>query len=101
VNSTVINHPVKVVSTSQTLPVTSEYFLAEPGVGSINLTLPPVAGGLEIGVKLVNGGSGFTATLLPQSGTIDGAANYLLSSNYQFVRLLSDGTNWYIVGKAP
>ncbi len=34
-------------------------------------------------------------TVTPQTGTIDGAANVVINTNYGSVRTYSDGTNWF------
>jgi hypothetical protein len=41
--------------------------------------------------------SAFTVTIVPASGTLDGAANVVLTIQYQSVTIQTDGTNWYII----
>jgi hypothetical protein len=31
--------------------------------------------------------------------TIDGVANYILSLQYEFVQIVSDGSNWFVLGE--
>lgn len=67
--------------------------------GSTNrtLTIPTAsaAAGKEITVKKVDSGSG-NVTI---AGTIDGdAGGFILDLQYEYVSIISDGTNWLIVG---
>jgi len=47
-------------------------------------------------VKKVDANSG-TITITPASGTIDGQSTYPISTQYQSVTLVSDGTNWNLI----
>lgn len=67
--------------------------------GSIVLTLPSAASNLGhwYVFKRLNSGAN-TVTIQPTlSQTIDGAANKVLTSQYEVVRIISNGTNWYII----
>jgi hypothetical protein len=46
-------------------------------------------------VDVKNVGTG-VITVSPASGTIDGAATYQLSVQYQSITIVADGTNWWI-----
>ena len=62
---------------------------------SINVTLPPpVAGMLEI---IKRAGAGNVVILPAASQTIDGSANFTLSSALQTTTVTSDGVNYYLV----
>jgi hypothetical protein len=63
------------------------------GNGTFNVTLPAATAGMVVDVKNVGTG---VVTVLPAAGTIDGAANYPLSVQYQSVTVVADGTNWWI-----
>lgn len=39
---------------------------------------------------------GYNLILSPLAGTIDGAATYSMTAQYQVVRLISDGANWFL-----
>lgn len=84
-------------SANATLTSVEKTVLATGGAGGIVLTLPAVSKGLEYIVKKVDAGVG-TVTITPASGTIDGAANKVLSAQYAFTRIVCDGTNWFIIG---
>ena len=69
--------------------------------GNATLTLPDAAGGLneEIWVKMTSVANSNTITITPDAGdTIDGAATYVLTTDHEWVKLRSDGTNWMQVG---
>jgi hypothetical protein len=61
--------------------------------GTFNVTLPAATSGAVVDVKNVGTG---VITVAPASGTLDGAANYSLSVQYQSVTVVADGTNWFI-----
>lgn len=60
------------------------------------ITLPAARDGRVIIVKDQSGAAGTNnITVVPASGTIDGAANYVINSNYGLKGFISDGTNWF------
>jgi hypothetical protein len=71
-------------------------------VASITRTLPAAAGvnGYIVTVKKVDSGAG--AVIVQGNGSpaesIDGAITWTLSNQYQYVRLLCDGTSWHVIG---
>jgi hypothetical protein len=88
-----INFPVQF----GTFPET--FVMAASGALGITVTLPPAATvpGRIVTVKKVDAVFA-NVTVAPIAGTIDGNATYLLGNQYQYVRVLSDGSNWKIVG---
>ena len=40
-----------------------------------------------------------TVTIASAGGTIDGVATQALTAQYDFITVVSDGTNWYITGR--
>lgn len=95
VPGTPVTYPLASVTAATT--VKSAITLANATAAAFALTLPAVAAGLTFWIKKTDS-SANTVTITPASGTIDGATNYVLSTQYQFVHLTSDGTNWYIIG---
>lgn len=65
---------------------------------TVNLTSPAST---FTQVVIIKDGKGDAATnnltITPTSGTIDGAASYVLSVNYASVECHFDGTNWWII----
>lgn len=87
----------------QTLAVSSDVTLTASRIHLVNtsavrsLTLPAVAADLVLMVKDASGSAETNnITITPASGTIDGAASLVISSNYGSVYLVSDSTNWFI-----
>jgi hypothetical protein len=67
------------------------------GQAGATVNLPGAVGfNAAILVKKVGAGAAVTVQAAG-SQTIDGAATYSLSTQYKYVRLLSDGSNWQIV----
>lgn len=69
---------------------------ADASGGNFNVTLPAPTANARVTVK--NIGATGTATVLPHATeTIDGAASYPLTSQWQSRDFQSDGTNWLVV----
>ena len=75
-----------------------EIFFITP-TADINVNLPAAAtagDGYKYNIK--NLASGFTLTIDPNSTeTIDGATTFAISTQYQSITIVSDGTNWFII----
>jgi DUF4097 and DUF4098 domain-containing protein YvlB len=70
--------------------------------GGITVTLPSAAtfgSGAVIYIKDRDGNAAGSAITVDAAGseTIDGNLTFSISSNYQSLTLLSDGTNWSII----
>jgi hypothetical protein len=71
--------------------------LANASSEAINMTLPAVFTGQFITIKKTDS-SANTVTITPPSGsTIDGAANKVLTLQYQSITVVCDGANYFIV----
>ncbi len=86
-----VSLPFATKTTTATLSSTEVVALCTGG--PYNVTLPAQSAGRRVYVKKGSGASAIT--ILPASGTIDGAASYILSIAYESVELISDGTNWF------
>lgn len=77
-------------------------FLGDATTASFQLDIPAASAVDEMVVafKKVDSGSN-TVTVAPSSGTIDGASSIILSAQYDFVIVWSNGTSWHIVGRNP
>lgn len=71
---------------------------ATAGPVAIYPTAPVNAVGRVFTIKKVDA-SANAVTIDPASGTVDGADTYVLSTQYQFVTVLSDGSNYFVIGK--
>jgi len=80
--------------------VSGDYLIiADATGGAITMTLPPAAlvPGRIYAFKRIN--SGANAVVVDPSGaeTIDGAATYTLSAQWNSVTIMSNGTAWFII----
>jgi len=76
--------------------------IATSGGSDITRTLPTAAGisGYIVTVKKVDSGAGavIVHTFGSPAESMDGDVQYNLSNRYQYVRLLSDGSSWHVIG---
>jgi hypothetical protein len=59
------------------------------------VNLPTAAAGKKLVIKDESGDA--STNNITVSGTIDGAANYVMAVDYEALTLVSDGTNWFII----
>ena len=90
--------PVMSVTTTYTMNLNDALILCDATGGAFTVTLKPAAECTQklVVIKKIDN----TATVTVDgdgSETIDGATTYSLSSQYQAVRLMSDGTKWHVV----
>ncbi|MEO0090563.1 MAG: hypothetical protein ABIK75_05605 [candidate division WOR-3 bacterium] len=90
-----ISLPVRTVSVNYTATDSDYMILVDASGGARTITLPVVAGRVYIVKKIDT--SGNDVYVVPASGTIDGASNFRLSSQWKCVSVISDGTNYYII----
>jgi len=72
-----------------------EVILADASGGSLTITLTNAAN-IEVTVKKIDSSSN-PVEIVPEAGMIDGEASVSLSSQYEAVRLICDGSNWWKV----
>lgn len=86
--------PVAVAATNQVV-ITK---MAAASAVAVNLPAAPVSGQTHT----IKDGKGDAAannvTITPAAGNIDGAANYVLTQNYESVTLIYNGTEWSVIG---
>jgi len=101
---TLADIPTRVVaeSAAYTATASDQTILATAGATGWALTLPLAASvpiGFELVAKQIDSGVGTVTLTASGSDKIDGAATYVINSQYMFVRLISDGSaNWYVTG---
>lgn len=76
--------------------VAGDIVLASASGGAWALTLPAVASGAWVTVKKTDS-SANAITVTPASGTIDGAATYVIDTQYVSRDFVSNGTDWLVV----
>jgi len=76
--------------------VLEDIYLVDNGASAVNITLPTVTSnsGYKVQVKRLGTAN---VTVTPASGTLDGAANQVLSVQYAAFTCCTDGTNWFII----
>lgn len=81
-----------------TISADREVVLADDASGSITVNLPTAVGvDSLITVKKLSAAAN-TVTVTPDgSETIDGDASYALEDENEFVTLVSDGSNWFVI----
>ncbi len=89
-----LNFAVSAKTGTYPMVVGDDIIVVTSGTFTVTAFTPVGSSGRIIWVK--NAGSG-VVTVATAAGTIDGAATYSLSIQYQSVTLASDGTNWHIV----
>lgn len=73
--------------------------LCTAGAVNIGVSLPAAASckGRIFLIKKIDSGIG-NVQITPAGGTIDGNANWILTNQYSFVRMVSDGVNFDVIG---
>lgn len=92
--------PIFSTAVSLTLDPTDTYVSVDSTGGARTITLPTATPAGKI--FCIKDGAGLSATnnisVVGEAGeTIDGAATYLLDTPYEWVMVISDGTNWLVV----
>jgi hypothetical protein len=74
--------------------------LVTAGASDVTRTLPAVASSTDavVVIKKIDSGAGNVIIEGNGSETVDGALNYTLSNQWQYVRLYCDGTTWHVIG---
>ncbi len=93
-----ITQVFSVLSSSGTFTATADStHLVDTSGASSAVTLPAVSLSRFVHIKDKGNAEANNITITPASGTIDGAANHVINSNYGSVTLVSDGSNWFIL----
>jgi len=77
-----------------------EIITGDAASSAFTITLPTAVGftGLTYTIKRINSGGNAVTVGTTSSQTIDGITTYALSAQYKYVKVVSDGANWIIVG---
>ena len=87
-------------SAAYTALVSDEIIIGDASSAAFTITLPTAVGknGQTYTIKRINSVANVVTVGTTSSQTIDGAATYALSAQYKYVKVVSDGSNWIIVG---
>lgn len=91
---------VTTVTANTTLGVGHHIVLVNASGGNRTITLPDATtcGGRQYIVKKIDS-SANTVTVTAQTGqTIDGQSSVVLNTQYQFIKIVSNGQNWFKIG---
>jgi hypothetical protein len=87
------------ISGATTLDQTHNVVLATAGAGGFTITLPAAASntGKTYYIKKIDNAAGLITIDGNASETIDGATTLVLYVQYDAVRIVCDGSNWYVI----
>jgi len=86
-------------TSTDTLTTSNHIVFADSSGGAFTLTLPAAANAVNM-ICIKKTDSSMDAVTIDGNGTetIDGELTYLLDAQYMYVNIVSDGSNWLIVG---
>lgn len=96
-------HPMSAVrsfTSANSLPATGRVALCDATGGAFTLTLPDataVQKGYRYSVKRLNAGGNNVTVGTVSAQTIDGITSQVLTTQYQSIEVVSDGSNWHIL----
>lgn len=92
-----VNPTIRSVAAAYTVLATDEHpiVIADATTATFAVTLPAASAGSLVTVKKVDASANAVTVETPGAETIDGAANASLATQYEVVRLVSNGTNWF------
>jgi hypothetical protein len=82
------------ISALRTLDATDQTIFAN---GTFTVTLPTAVGITDREYLIKNTGAGTITLATTSSQTIDGSTTYVMSVQYKYVRVKSDGANWNVI----
>jgi hypothetical protein len=86
------------ISSNSNILSSDDVVLVDCSISNVNLTLPSAVNlaGKKLVIKRKTGN--FSLTVLPSgSQTIDGQLSFSINNNYQSIKVVSDGSNWFII----
>jgi hypothetical protein len=85
---------VATITSTTVLTATNEVVLCNQ-TGAINVTLPTATAGKQITIKDISGNASINNITV--IGTIDGTSNYIIDVDYFAIKLVANGTAWFII----
>lgn len=90
---------VVTAATAYVMTSTDGTLLANVAGGGFTVTLPPATAARTVRVQKIDASPNIV-TVIPQAGTINGAANDVLANQWQSAVYQSNGTNWFVISDA-
>ncbi|MFS8039208.1 SGNH/GDSL hydrolase family protein [Xanthobacter sp. AM11] len=102
---TVSNDPLRFLKVTAAKTLTQgeilaiDYYPCDAAAGAFTLTLPAaqLVSGIPIIVKKTDASANALTLAANGAETIDGAGTYVLATQYEYVRLVSNGTGWDVI----
>lgn len=93
----------EVVNQNYTITAPTQSIFVTVGAGNRTITMPDVSlyRGVVVTVKRKDAGANSLTIATPGAETIDGAATQSLPNRHDSYAMISDGSNWFIVGSVP
>ena len=90
---------VATCSADHSVTSTDSVLLCNAASQAITLTLPSAAGiaGRQYTFKRVNAGANAVTVAAAATETIDGASTLVITTQYEHITIVSDGTNWWVI----
>ena len=91
--------PIKTVTAAYTLTSSDSTVLANASSAAFTVTLPDATtcSGREYVIKKIDSSANAVTVGVTGTQTIDGASSRSLASQYKYITVQSDGSNWYII----
>jgi hypothetical protein len=94
-------HGVSTKTADYTLDAQDDVLLLDTTGGAFTVTLPSAVGNLEAEYTIKHAtGTPFASVAASGSETIDGAASYTFSAQYESIQIATDGSNWQIMDRS-
>ena len=90
-------HTQTITAASDTLGTSDHTVLCDCTLNSITINLPAAIDGQQYVIKKIDSSINTVTIDGDSSETIDGALTKILTTQYECVTIVSDGTNWFIV----
>tara|TARA_B100000575_G_scaffold84246_1_gene66437 strand:- start:618 stop:6194 length:5577 start_codon:yes stop_codon:yes gene_type:complete len=92
--------PIETISTDTTLTIMNYTVIVNTNGGVVNVTLPNNSSSLKGRIYVIKRVGSNTLNILTQdSANIDGSSTKSITTNYNFITVQSDGTDWYIISE--
>jgi hypothetical protein len=92
--------PVKVVTSDYSASWTDHVILVDASGGPVTVTLPnPLVIKKDLIIKKIDSSANAVTVAPYGSETIDGASLVILTDQNSFIHVISNGMNWYVIGK--
>lgn len=91
--------PIRTVTANTTATATDHTILGDTTSAAFQLTLPTAVGitGRMYTLKRTNSGANNLTVGTTSSQTIDGSTTYVMTTQYKYITVQSDGANWVII----